>query len=128
MKCHVPFKVWCPSCVACRARNDHHTRGAATEETNTEEVGVPAIAMDYAFVQDGEQQIAILVMVVYGTKSIGAMIVRAMQKEQGKHGSREGLLGGSGRLATQRSDSISNHCLGSAGAIREAGRRLHRPG
>ena len=46
---HVPFRSWCPACVAGKAKHWPHK----TQRTNTEdEEVVPSIHMDYWFMRD----------------------------------------------------------------------------
>ena len=45
--CHIPFRDWCPECVAGKAVNDPHYRSVTEEDLN----GPPRAAMDYAYME-----------------------------------------------------------------------------
>ena len=45
---HVPYRSWCPICVAASAREDPHPRRARTET----EAGLPVIQFDYDLLED----------------------------------------------------------------------------
>jgi hypothetical protein len=55
---HLPFRSWCPECVAGRRDNPPHTR--RTEE----ERQVPEVMLDYAFVRRQHEQENVTVLVV----------------------------------------------------------------
>ena len=50
---HVPFKNWCPHCVACRSRGDSHQQGG---ESHASSGGFPCVAFDlfYAKISGSE--------------------------------------------------------------------------
>ncbi len=45
---HLPYRNWCPVCVAAKAREDAHPRSSGQGEDG----GVPIISMDYGRDQD----------------------------------------------------------------------------
>ena len=53
--CHIPFRDWCPECVAGKAVNDPHYRSVTEEDLN----GPPRVAMDYAYMEPKPGQIVI---------------------------------------------------------------------
>ena len=69
---HLPFRPWCPDCVAGRAVDDPHRRVVADVEN-----GVPKVSVDYGFISsdDGEPTRAILVLKVSGSKVVAARCV-----------------------------------------------------
>ena len=48
---HVPFRSWCPHCVAGQAQPSQHRRRSQEEEEN----GVPTVSMDYMFMSSREK-------------------------------------------------------------------------
>ena len=46
---HLPFRSWCPYCLAAKAKERAHVKGGAPEED--EDSGVPQFGLDYAFSQ-----------------------------------------------------------------------------
>ena len=44
---HLPFRDWCPYCLAAKAKERAHAKGGAPEEE--EDNGVPQFGLDYAF-------------------------------------------------------------------------------
>ena len=51
---HVPYRNWCPVCVAAAGREDAHRRGAMDEEG---EMTCPTIGFDYAFWGEGAKRV-----------------------------------------------------------------------
>ena len=49
MATHIPFRSWCPHCVAGKAKNNRHRR---REESENE---VPVISIDYMFMGEGKE-------------------------------------------------------------------------
>ena len=45
MRCHIPFRRWCPFCVKGRSKSGAHTKTEKSEEEKEREV--PVIAIDY---------------------------------------------------------------------------------
>ena len=45
MATHIPFRAWCPHCVAGKGKCQPHFRGSG------EEVGTPTIAFDYMYMK-----------------------------------------------------------------------------
>ncbi len=56
---HLPYRNWCPVCVAAKAREDAHPRSSGQGEDG----GVPIISMDYNFVdgKNSEDEIKMIV-------------------------------------------------------------------
>ena len=48
---HLPFRSWCPCCVAAKAKQWPHRKAAPKGD---DEETVPSIHMDYWFMRDGE--------------------------------------------------------------------------
>ena len=67
---HMPYRSWCPSCVAGKARDRMHKKQEDSEK------GVPEISFDYAFLAaEGEETIAIQVARDRRTRMIFAHVV-----------------------------------------------------
>ena len=67
---HLPYRSWCPHCVACRRPNNAHYASLSSEERS-----LPVFVSDYAFVrQNGEQLVTILVGRLYPSRAIFATV------------------------------------------------------
>ena len=64
---HVPFRSWCPACVAGKAKHWPHKR---QESSPSEEEAVPSIHMDYWFMRDDAD--GSLTVITYKEKLSGA--------------------------------------------------------
>jgi len=51
---HIPFKSWCPACIAGRARRDHHQSQASRDAP---ERSVPVISMDWFYVKGNDRHL-----------------------------------------------------------------------
>ena len=51
---HLPYRSWCPICVAAAGREDAHRRGAMDEEG---EMVCPTVGYDYAFYGEGAKRL-----------------------------------------------------------------------
>ena len=69
---HIPFRSWCPHCVAARGRNFPHLR--KTEDKKDEHVSVH---LDYCFLRDeaGGESVPVLVSRYSDSKSLAAHVV-----------------------------------------------------
>ncbi len=69
---HLPFRDWCPECVAGRAKDWPHR-----QQKETEELTIPEINMDYCFIRDepGDEYSVVLVGKDRSTKLILAHVV-----------------------------------------------------
>ena len=69
---HLPFRSWCPECVAGRSDNPGHRKRAAEERT------VPEISIDYAFIRrEAETDTAtILVVKDRASRAVQATVLR----------------------------------------------------
>ena len=47
---HLPYRGWCPHCVAARRANNPHFQGTSEDRT------VPLFVADYCFIRDSETQ------------------------------------------------------------------------
>ena len=76
---HVPFRSWCPKCVAGRAvRGDHSEAEAPIDET-------PQVSMDYCFLRrgaDGEASVPVLVAHV---RRLGLVFAHVVPHKGGSH-------------------------------------------
>ncbi len=72
---HLPFRDWCPCCVAGKAKQWPHKK---TVQKSEEEENVPSIHMDYWFMRDDEveENVTVLNFKEKGTKMFGAHVVR----------------------------------------------------
>ena len=50
MATHIPFREWCPHCVAGKSKIDPHLKG------NKEERTIPKISLDYMYMTTGKQE------------------------------------------------------------------------
>ena len=50
MATHIPFREWCPHCVAGKSKIDPHHKGARGERT------IPKISLDYMYMTTGKQE------------------------------------------------------------------------
>ena len=68
---HLPFRVWCPQCVAGRMDNPPHRRG------REQEASVPEVHMDYAFCRrhDEEHVTTMLVMKHRQSRAVRCWVV-----------------------------------------------------
>ena len=51
---HIPYRNWCPICIAAAGREDAHRRGAMDEEG---EMICPTVGFDYAFWGEGAKRV-----------------------------------------------------------------------
>ena len=49
MATHIPFRDWCPHCVAGKSKIDPHIKGNKAERT------IPKISLDYMYMTTGKQ-------------------------------------------------------------------------
>ena len=54
---HLPYRTWCPHCVAARRANSAHVAGTSADRS------VPLLVLDYCFVRDSESQDNLTVLV-----------------------------------------------------------------
>lgn len=54
---HVPYKSWCPACIAGRARRDHHQEASSRDSP---ERNVPVISMDWFYVRGNDRHLDFL--------------------------------------------------------------------
>ena len=47
---HIPYRSWCPHCVAARKNNQAHKQGSSAPRT------IPLLVFDYAFIKDADTQ------------------------------------------------------------------------
>ena len=71
---HLPYRSWCPHCVAARRPNSHH-RSSSSKAQRSE----PLLVADYCFVRDNNdaETITILVARLYPSRSMMATVVDA---------------------------------------------------
>ena len=69
---HLPFRDWCPECVAGRAKDWPHR-----QQKEVEELTVPEVSMDYCFIREeaGDDYSVVLVGKDRGTKLILSHVV-----------------------------------------------------
>ena len=67
--CHVPYRSWCPFCVAARRKNSAHRSQHGEERT------IPLICSDYCFLNEevGGEAITVLVTRMMPSRAIGAI-------------------------------------------------------
>ena len=67
---HLPYRSWCPHCVACRRSNNAHRTTHSSEDRS-----LPIFVSDYAFVrQPGEALVTILVGRLYPSRAVFATV------------------------------------------------------
>ena len=68
---HLPYRSWCPHCVAARRPNSHHAR-SKTEDRKAS----PLLVADYCFMKDNEDEdiVTVLVVRLYPAKAILATV------------------------------------------------------
>ena len=66
---HIPYKSWCPICVAARRKNNAHRSNQGEDRT------VPLLCADYCFVSEStdDENLSVLVGRVYPSTSIVAV-------------------------------------------------------
>ena len=69
---HIPFRSWCPECVAGGAKATPHVKA-----TGDEEKSVPCIHLDYWFMREdrGGESVPVIVIKDDDTKAYGAHVV-----------------------------------------------------
>ena len=71
---HLPFRAWCSTCVAGRAKEDPHRKVAA----EVKELGVPIVSSDFCFPgQQGEDNAIVLVTREHLSRSTFAHVVKS---------------------------------------------------
>merc|ERR1711873_84906 len=50
MATHIPFREWCPHCVAGKSKIDPHIKGSKGQRT------IPKISLDYMYMTTGKQE------------------------------------------------------------------------
>ena len=64
---HVPFKNWCPYCISCRSRRDHHDQGGGKHASPG---GFPCIAFDFWYAKIAGSEYHFMEKVSEGDKEI----------------------------------------------------------
>ena len=69
---HLPFRSWCPFCIAGRRDNPGHVKRPEEERT------VPEVALDYAFVrrQEEDDTLTVLVAKDRDSRALRAWVMR----------------------------------------------------
>ena len=69
---HIPFRSWCPHCVAARGKNFPHLRSSEVKEDE-----FPCVHLDYCFMRDeaGGESVPVLVSRYSDSKSLAAHVV-----------------------------------------------------
>ena len=106
---HLPFRIWCPHCVAGRLDNPPHRRVPAHEST------VPEVHMDYAFCRraEDERTVPLLVMKHRQSRAVRCWVVPAkgaldaVAAEIADHGLRGFGVQGEVILKTDNEDAIN---------------------
>jgi hypothetical protein len=72
---HLPFRSWCPCCVAAKAKQWPHRKSTVKEDA---EETVPSVHMDYWFMRDVEvaENVTVINFKEKNTKMYGAHVVR----------------------------------------------------
>ena len=67
---HIPYRSWCPHCVAARRNNQAHKQGSSAPRT------IPLLVFDYAFIRDAdtEDMLTILVGRHYPSRALFATV------------------------------------------------------
>ena len=73
---HLPYRSWCPHCVAGRGPGTQHRKTRAADE---KERGVASVAVDYCFLRNavGGDYVPVVVMEDYDTRLLAAHVVPA---------------------------------------------------
>ena len=71
---HLPYRSWCPHCVAARRPNSHHARSKAEDRKAS-----PLLVADYCFMKDNNDDdiVTVLVVRLYPAKAILATVCPA---------------------------------------------------
>ena len=71
---HLPYRSWCPHCVAARRPNSHHARPSSEDRKSS-----PLLVADYCFMKDNldETITTVLVVRLYPAKAILATVCPA---------------------------------------------------
>ena len=69
---HLPYRSWCPHCVAARRPNSHHSRTGQSEDQKSS----PLLVADYCFMKDfeDEETVTVLVARLYPAKALLATV------------------------------------------------------
>ena len=76
---HLPYRTWCPHCVAARRPNTHH-RASSSDSHRT----APLLVADYCFVRDNDDAecVTVLVARLYPSRAMLATVVDAKGPDQ----------------------------------------------
>ena len=68
---HLPYRSWCPHCVAARRPNSHHARSSSEDRKSS-----PLLVADYCFMKDNQDEdiTTVLVVRLYPAKAILATV------------------------------------------------------
>ena len=68
---HLPYRSWCPYCVAARRPNSHHSRSKSEDQKSS-----PLLVADYCFMRDNDDSeiTTVLVIRLYPAKAIIATV------------------------------------------------------
>ena len=76
---HIPYRSWCPHCVAARRSNSQHRRSSSSSRT------MPLLVADYCQLKDSEDGldgVQVLVARLYPARAILATVVSAKGPEE----------------------------------------------
>ena len=68
---HLPYRAWCPHCVAARRNNQAHQKGTSAPRS------LPLLVLDYCFIRDGDasDNLTVLVGRLYPSRALFATVV-----------------------------------------------------
>ena len=69
---HLPYRSWCPHCVAGRRPNSHHRHSSSPDQRAS-----PLLAADYCFIRDNDdaEPVTVLVARLYPSRALLATVV-----------------------------------------------------
>ena len=75
---HLPYRSWCPHCVAARRPNSHHRSSSSESQRDA-----PLLAADYCFVRDSNDDECgtVLVAHLYPSRAMMATVVDSKRPE-----------------------------------------------
>ena len=78
MATHIPFRDWCPHCVAGKSKTDPHFKGNKGERT------VPKISLDYMYMTTGKQEEQMGMPILVGREEQSGWYMAAVVPSKGK--------------------------------------------
>ena len=78
MVSHMPFRNWCPHCVAGKSKTDLHKKGG------NEERAVPTVSLDYMYTRTGKEGEQLGIPILVGREEKSGWYMAAVVPNRGK--------------------------------------------